>query len=113
MNNREITKIEQDIANDILLRSNYNQEEANKLAKDIVDFGYIVHEQEYLKLKKVIEFIKENFEIELHYDEEYDEYTICFMEYDECLEEIAITGVTKYVTKEEYELLKEMFGNER
>ena len=61
------------------------------------------------KLKKVIEIIKENFEVELHYDEEYDEYTICFMEYDECLEEIAITGITKYVNKEEYDLLKECF----
>ena len=57
-NNREITKIEQDIANDILLRSNYNREEANKLAKNIVDFGYTVHEQDYLKLKKVIEILK-------------------------------------------------------
>lgn len=64
-------------------------------------------QSENAKLKKVIEFIKENFEVELHYDEEYDEYTICFMEYDECLEEIAITGITKYVNKEEYDLLKE------
>ena len=64
-------------------------------------------QSENAKLKKVIEFIKENFEVELHYDEEYDEYTICFMEYNECLEEIAITGITKYVNKEEYDLLKE------
>ena len=67
--------------------------------------------QENRNLKKVIDFIKENFEIELHYDEECDEYTICFMEYDEYLEEIS-TGITKYVNKEEYDLLKEYLGND-
>ena len=64
------------------------------------------------KLEKVIDFINEAFVIELNDDEEDDTYTICLLEYDEYLEEVAISGVTKYVDKEQYDLLKEVLENE-
>lgn len=49
---REITKLEKQIINDIMSRSNYNQEKATEIAKAMIDFGYTIHEQDYYRLKK-------------------------------------------------------------
>lgn len=123
---REITKLEKQIINDIMSRSNYNQEKATEIAKAMIDFGYTIHEQDYYrlkkenkelrkaikqwnisggnllkentKLKKVIEILKDYFEIWLNYEEE------------ENYGGFEISGYLQ-INKQEYELLKEVLGN--
>lgn len=55
--------------------------------------------------ERLIELMKENFEIDLS---EFANSLDC----GESVEDIEINGITKYVNKEEYELLKEMLENE-
>lgn len=57
---REISKEEKQIIKDIMSRSNYDEEEASKIAKEMVDFGYTIHEQDYYKLEKIIWILKDH-----------------------------------------------------
>lgn len=117
---REITKKEKLIVKDIMSRSNYEEERATEIAKAMVDFGYTIHEQEYFKLKKVIEILKEEpiilkttFEC-WEYDEEQNLYYYDTEEYGyDCdFEEWNWIKVQHTYSKEKFELLKEVFGND-
>lgn len=104
MNKREITKVEKNIANDILSRSNYSQEEANNFAKIIVDFGYTIHEQDFYKLKNAIEILKDTIILPMEND----------------IARVDINGNNHYllsfikrlINEQEYELLKEVLDND-
>ena len=101
---REITKKEKLIVKDIMSRSNYEEERATEIAKAMVDFGYTIHEQEYFKLKKVIEILKDRLGLYLEYAklEETEFYSIMSKVLGMCLFN---------TTKEEYDLLKEVLLN--
>lgn len=106
---REITKVEKQIIKDIMSRSNYDEEEASKIAKEMIDFGYTIHEQDYFKLKEALKFLCEELEIKLCYtnwmslDEEY------YLDYRS---DIDLKTLHK-ITKEKYNLLGEVLSNER
>lgn len=117
---REIPEKEKLIIKDIMLRSNYEEERATEIAKTMVDFGYTIHEQEYFKLKKVIEILKKEpiilkttFEC-WEYDEERNLYYYDTEEYDydSDFEEWDWIKVQHTYSKEKFELLKEVFGND-
>lgn len=105
MNKRKITKVEKIIANDILSRSNYSQEEANNFAKIIVDFGYTIHEQDFYKFKNAIKILKTKkvnitlFTTLLWNGADVNDYNLYQQK-------------RYYLTKQEYELLKEVLNYE-
>ena len=106
MSKREITKLEKQIVNDIVSRSNYNQEKATEIVRPMIDFGYTIHEQDFYKLKKVIEILK---------DKNVDIYKLLnsksFVEYNKFCWYIDGFGGDE-LTEEEYDLLKEVLVNE-
>ena len=64
------------------------------------------------KLKEAIEILKKHFNYNELYGNEIDEeYLIAVYEYSEDINQI-VSGVTRHITEEEYNLLKEVMGNE-
>lgn len=104
MNKREITQKEKNIIKDIMTRSNYSEERAKELAKEMVEFGYTIHEQYYLKLKKAITILKDKFKFELGVSVVKEKYCYSL--------EFLFNNQYFSITKEEYELLKEMLEEE-
>ena len=99
--NREISKKEKQIIKDIMSRSNYGEEKASKIAKEMIDFGYTIHEQDYFKLKNAIKIT-----INKDVCETLLKNTKTFDGYNQIIRQL---GCFDELTQEEYELLKEIF----
>ena len=102
---RKITKEEKQITKDLMMRSNYSEEEAKEIAKVITTFGYTVHKQENEKLKKVIKLLKKKFNLytSIHFDGDVIYYWLDY--------ETDLTVFTLNLTKEEYALITEVLEN--
>lgn len=92
MTKQKLTKVEKSIVSDILARSNYSMEEAEKIAKKCSDFGYTIHEQDYIKLKQAIIILKNYVAIS-------------------SIGELYSFGASYRLTERDYRLVKEVFKN--
>ena len=90
---KELNKQEQRIVNDIMQRSNLNLEDATTIARTMIEWGYTIHEQDYNRLKIALEILKE----------------VVSLNCDKTLE---TERQFLRLSKEEYELLKEVLEYE-